>query len=86
MCGVPTSLLVDLDGGLVVFDSNDFTNEVLIADTDLEMSTAVPALMAHRTYELVHGTSDHVLGDDDRSGRVSIRLGRGRAVTYPEME
>ena len=34
-----TSLLVDLDSGLIGFDSNDFTNEVIVADTDLRASS-----------------------------------------------
>jgi hypothetical protein len=31
-----TRLLVDLDGGLVVVDSDDFTNETVLADFDLD--------------------------------------------------
>ena len=86
MCGVRTSLFVDLDGGLVGFDSNDLTDEVLIADTDLRQSTEAPSDVAHRTYKLVHGASDHVLGNDDRAGWISMRLEHCTVVTYPEME
>jgi hypothetical protein len=38
-----TSLLVDLNGGLVVLDSNDFSYEVVVADTDLRLSILAPA-------------------------------------------
>lgn len=34
-----TSLLVDLDGGLVVVDSNDFAYQVLVSNANLHMST-----------------------------------------------
>jgi predicted HAD superfamily phosphohydrolase YqeG len=33
-----TGLLVDLDGGLVGVDSNDLSNEVVVAHTDLLLS------------------------------------------------
>ncbi|KAI3492707.1 hypothetical protein L1887_42625 [Cichorium endivia] len=43
------SLLVHLDGDLVGVDSDDLTDELVVADT----------------HELVHARADHVLGDDD---------------------
>ena len=42
-----TSLFIDLDGGLVGFDSNDLTDEVLVTDTNLERSITVHSDMAH---------------------------------------
>ena len=42
-----TSLFVDLNGGLVVFDSNDLTDEVLVTDTNLAGSITVHSDMAH---------------------------------------
>jgi hypothetical protein len=83
---VRTSLLVDLDGGLVGVDSDDLSNEAVMTNTDLEPSTAVPCKIVCSTYKLVHGASDHVLGDDDGSGWISMRPWRCDAVTYPEME
>jgi hypothetical protein len=78
---VRTGLLVDLDGGLVVLDTNDLSNEVVMSNTDLEESTASSRDSAHFTYKLVHGTSNHVLGDDDRTRRrVSMRSQQCRAV------
>lgn len=47
-----SGFLVDLDGGLVGVDTNDFTNELLVADLA----------------QLVHGATDHVLGDNDGTG------------------
>ncbi len=34
-----TRLLVDLDGGLVGFDSNDLSGEVVMTDADLKLLT-----------------------------------------------
>jgi hypothetical protein len=85
-CVARTSLLVDLNGGLVGVDSNDLSYKVVVTDTDLEPSTAIPGKTVYLTYKLVHGTSNHVLGDDDRTRRISRRPRRCDAVTYPEME
>jgi hypothetical protein len=38
-----TSLLVDLDGGLVVLDTNDLSYEVVVTNTDLDLSVVPPA-------------------------------------------
>lgn len=48
--GVPTSLFVDLDGGLVGLDSNDLTDEVVVTNTDLGQSAVVhPSRAVPRT-------------------------------------
>lgn len=86
VCGVRTSLFVDLDGGLVGFDSNDLTNEVVVTNTNLDESAFSHLSAFQSTYKLVHGTSDHVLGNDDRAGWISMRLEHCTVVTYPEME
>ena len=64
-CRIRTRLLVDLDGSLVGFDSDDFAYKVVMADTHLEPSTKFQLELRSCTYKLVHGTSDHVLRDDD---------------------
>lgn len=84
--GVRTGLFVDLDGSLVGFDSNDLTDEVVVTNTDLKQSAVVQIRTLRCTYKLVHGTSDHILGNDNRTGRISMRLERCIVVTYPEME
>jgi transcription elongation factor len=43
-----TSLLVDLDGGLVVVDSNDFSDEVVMTNADLKRSTDAVASSVYR--------------------------------------
>ena len=64
-----TRLFVDLNSGLVVIDSDDFTDQTVISDFDLLILVcgAVDS-EARSTYELVHGDTDHVLGDDDGTG------------------
>ena len=86
MCGVRTSLFVDLDGGLVGFDSNDLADEVVVTNTNLDRLAFFHLNASRCTYKLVHGTADHVLGNDDRTGRISMRLAHCKAATYPEME
>ena len=49
---VHTCFLVDLDGCLVCFYANDFADK----------------LVATNFAQLVHGNTDHVLGDNDRAG------------------
>jgi hypothetical protein len=68
MRGVRTGLFVDLDGGLVGVDSNDLAYEVVVTNTDLGQLAVVHSSTVRSTYKFVHGTSDHVLGDDDRTG------------------
>jgi hypothetical protein len=67
-----TSLLVDLNGGLVGIDSNDFSDEVLVANTDLSLSASRLRKSLQVTYKLVHGNTDHVLGHDDGTVAVSM--------------
>lgn len=44
-----TCLLVDLDGGLIGIDPNDLSDQLVLA----------------YSYQLVHGHTNHVLGDHD---------------------
>lgn len=81
-----TGLLVDLDGGLVGVDSNDLSNEVVVAHTDLLLSMSGCAKADRVTYKFVHGHSNHVLGHNDGTVVISTRSGRCDAVTYPETE
>lgn len=64
-----TRLFVDLNGGLVVIDSDDFTDQTVISDFDLLLLVCGAVSQGVReTYELVHGDTNHVLGDDDGTG------------------
>lgn len=57
-----TSFLVDLDGGLVGLNPNDFSDQIIVTDTD----------------KLVHGAADHVLGDNDGTVCLSDGFEQGR--------
>jgi hypothetical protein len=62
-----TGLLVDLDGGLIGFDADNFSDEGVVAYTDLLGLLAVGPRWKPRgvDYQFVHSTSDHVLRHDD---------------------
>ena len=45
------SFFVNLDGGLVTVNSNDFTHQVIVTDLD----------------QFVHGTTNHIFSNDDRT-------------------
>lgn len=84
-----TCLFVDLNGGLVVVDSDDFTNETVLADFDLGF--LVWRIVCWRrigTYEFVHGDTDHVLGDNDGTGQALVACRRWwtGGATYPDTE
>jgi len=84
-----TRLFVDLNGGLVVIDSDNLTNETVLADFDLGF--LVWRIVCGRrieTYEFVHGNTDHVLGDNDGTGRVLVACRRSwmGGATYPDTE
>jgi hypothetical protein len=73
--GRRTGLFVDLDGGLVAVDSNDLTGQVLVAYFDLWNGVSEGGvlrdgvLQSEGTYQLVHGNTEHLFGDDDGSGQ-----------------
>lgn len=84
-----TSLFVDLNGGLVVVDSDNLTDETVLADFDLHF--LVWRIVCWRrigTYEFVHGDTDHVLGDNDGTGRALVAGRRSwtGSATYPDTE
>lgn len=65
-----TCFLIDLNRGLVLLDTNDLTNKQVMTDTTLrgQYLGVLHGLGAGAAYQLVHGTTDHVLGHDDRAG------------------
>lgn len=73
MLSCHTGLFVDLDSGLVTTDANDLTNEIIVADFNLfkhivnieKNANQTECGIRRRPYQLVHGNTDHVLGDDD---------------------
>ena len=68
-----TGLFVDLNGGFVIVDSDNFTNETVLADFDLLfLVLRIACFKPRRTYEFVHGDTDHVLGDNDGTGRALV--------------
>lgn len=62
-----TGLFVDLNGRTVTFNSNDLSNQVVMANFNLSRNIVsnlhLPGVWD--TYKLVHGDSNHVLGDHD---------------------
>lgn len=73
-----TSFFVDLNRGLVAIDSDNFADEVIMTDFDLSVhptdrSSISQGIIIHGhnmpltkpTYKLVHGDTNHVLGDND---------------------
>lgn len=67
-----TSLFVNLDRCLVAIDTNDFTNEVLVSNSDLIESvsgnsddSAAIIWDGFSTHQLVHGNTNHIFGDND---------------------
>jgi hypothetical protein len=74
VCGCKrTRLFVDLDGGLVVVDSDNLTDETVLADFDLGFLVwRIKCGRQIGTYEFVHGDTDHVLGDNDGTGRALV--------------
>ena len=84
-----TCLFVDLNGGLVVVDSDNLTDETVLADFDLRFLVwRVVCAEQIETYELVHGDTDHVLGDNDGTGRALVACRRWwtGGATYPDTE
>lgn len=62
-------LLVDLDGDLVGVDSDNLSDELVVADTD----------------ELVHGRADHVRGDDYGTGDAKDGTVPSLALLIPDL-
>ena len=75
-CAWRTSLLVDLNGGLVVLDTNDLSYEAVVADTDLNMLVHAFWKHSRATYKFVHGNTNHVLGHNDGTSIISRRRGQ----------
>lgn len=62
-----TGFFVDLNGRSVSFNSNDFSDQVVMSNFDLSRSVVSnlhPRRMQN-TYKLVHGNSKHVFGNHD---------------------
>ena len=91
----PTRLFINLNGGLVGGNSNDFADKLLMADFHL-----VPQLVTHLpggfqsayAYQLIHSNTNHVFGNNNGPSRTVLVGGRGRGfdvggrVTNPETE
>lgn len=60
-----TCLLINLDGRLIGFDPNDFTNQILVADFHLGYVSLALEQRMRGPYQLVHSNSNHVLSNDD---------------------
>lgn len=77
-CAWHTSLFVDLNGGLVVLNSNNLSYKVVVTDTDLRSLAYAFRARCKATYKFVHGNADHVLGDNDGTNAISGRRMRAR--------
>ena len=78
---------------MVAIDPDDFTDELVVAHFHLFHSLArrPPEMKAvSKSYQLVHGNTGHVLGNDDGSGGLLSAIvgtcGRSVVATDPETE